>query len=125
MPSLTLGFVLAGPAPKSSTITLAYRGFSCAERVEITGAATYAIDLAMMPAAGLKGLVVEVDTTDATGAAVTTPITVRWTSGGVQKEQELSPGGFFALASPSPVNGITALAIVTTAAAVVHVTALG
>jgi len=43
----------------------------------------------------------------------------------VSKSEELSPGGAFLLASPTPTHGITALSIVTTANAVVHVYALG
>ncbi len=94
-------------------------------RLELTGAQTYAVDLAMMPTVGLKGLRVFVDIKDAAGATVSTPITLRWTSNSVQKSEELSPGGVFQLGSPSPTHGITALDIISTANAVVYVNAVG
>lgn len=125
MPSITLAASLTGPAPMAPSVLLAYRGFTGAVRLELTGAQTYEVDLAMMPAEGLKGLLVEVETKDAAGATVTAPITLTWTSNGDPKSEELSPGGFFALASPTPTNGITALSIVSTANCIVRVTALG
>lgn len=124
MPTLTLAASLTAPAPMAPSVLLTYRGFS-SDRLELTGAQTYEIDLAMMPAAGLKGLLVEVETKDAAGATVTAPITLTWTSDGDPKSEELSPGGFFALASPTPTAGITALSIVSTANCIVRVTALG
>lgn len=125
MPSATLSFALTGPTPLAASVALTYRGFSNAGRVELTGAQTYEIDLAMMPAAGLKGLCVQIDTVDAANNTVTASITLTWTSNGTEKSEELSPGGFLALGSPSPTNGITALSITSTANAVIHVTALG
>lgn len=125
MPSLTFGFTLGGPAPATASVALSYSGFSNADRIELTGAQSYEVDLEMMPAAGLKALLVQVDTTDAAGSPVTTPIRIEWISGLVTKSEEISPGGFFALCSRTPVNGVTALTIITTANAVVRVSACG
>lgn len=125
MPSLTFSASLTGPAPVAPSVSLTYHGHTHLGRLELTGAQTYDVDLAMMPAAGLKGLLVELDTKDAAGATVTDAVSVRWTSNSVQKSEELSPGGFFALCSPTPVNGITALSIISTANAIVRLTALG
>lgn len=124
----SIGFTLTGPAPATATIQITYNGQSSADRIEMTGAMTHTIDLAMMPAAGLKGLLVRLDPLDASGAAVTAPVTVTWTSNAVAKSQELSTGdsgGFIAICSPSPTNGITALSITSTADCVVRVAALG
>lgn len=82
----------------------------------------------MMPPEGLKGLLVVVDPLDAAGSPVTAPIIIIWTSGENAKSEEISAGtvgGFLALCSPSPTNGITALSIVATSSAVVHVACLG
>lgn len=125
MATLQAGYTLTGPAPATKTATITYTGLSCADPIQITGAQTYAIDLAMMPAAGLRVLRVEVDTTDAAGDTVSTPITLQYTANNVQHSLELSPGGHVGIASPAPTNGITALSIITTANAVVRVTAAG
>lgn len=125
----TFGFSLTGPVPSAATVNLTARGVGGAPRVELTGAQTYEIDLEMMPAEGLKGMLVVLEPLDAEGSPIEAPITVTWTSNSVEKSEEISATtdrpGFIALCSPSPVNGITALSIVTTANAVVHVTALG
>jgi hypothetical protein len=129
MPSATLGFTLTGPAPLTGSSALSYRGHGGSDRIELTGAQTYTIDLAMMPAAGLKGLLVQVDPVDADNNPITAPVTVRWTSNAVEKEEELSPGvdlpAFLVLCSPAPAAGITALEIESTANAVVRVQCLG
>lgn len=129
MPTATIGFTLTGPAPSTGTTEITYRGAAPGLRIELTGAQTYTIDLAMMPAEGLKALLVVVETVDADNNPITAPVTVRWTSNGVQKEEELSPSvdqaAFLAIGSPAPVNGITALEIESTANAVVRVSALG
>lgn len=126
-PIAKLGVTLSGQgvAAIATVVDLPHTGIGGAGRIQLTGAQTYDIDLAMMPTAGLKGLVVQVDATDGAGDTVTTPVTLQWTSNATVKSEELSPGGFLALCSPSPVNGITALSIITTANAVVHVTAIG
>lgn len=131
MPSATLNASVAGPIALAVSAALTYEGASPGLRLRLTGAQTYVVDLAMIPSAGLRGLLVILDPLDADGSPVTAPITLTWTSNSVSKSQELSAGtapqvpGFFALASPDPTHGITALSIVTTANAVVHVTAFG
>ena len=124
MPASVLSFAVADPAV-TAQVTVSYRGSTGLQRLELTGAQTYTVDLAMMPAAGLRGLHVTVDDHDAAGAPVTTPIRIGWTSNAISKSEELSPGGVFQIASPRPVAGITALSIITTANAVVHLAALG
>ncbi len=123
MQTAVLSYSLPGVA--SGSVILTYHQLASAARLELTGAQTYPIDLAMMPAAGLKGLLVIYDAIDASGVTVTAMASVRWTSNGVPKNEELSPGGLFLIASPAPANGITALSIVVTANAVIHVHALG
>jgi hypothetical protein len=129
--SASLGYTLSGTGLASSTgsAALTFTGGGGPGRLELTGAQTYVVDLAMMPAAGLRGLLVVVDSLDAAGTAITAPVTLTWTSNAVAKSEKLMPSAdapaFLALANPSPVTGITALSIVTTANAVVHVACLG
>lgn len=129
MPSLALGFTLAGPAPAVDSTDITYSGFSGGLRLELTGAQTYVIDLAMMPAAGLRGLLVVLESLDAAGSPVTAPITVECARGEETSSFEVSATateiGFLALGSPDPTAGITGLSIVSTASCVVRVTALG
>lgn len=124
MPTATLGFNLSAPLD-SGAVSLTHSQATALGRLEFAGAATHVIDLAAMPAAGLRGLLIVVEATDADGAAVTAPISIHWTSNSIAKVEELSPGGAFLLASPSPTNGITALSIVATATCVVRVYAMG
>lgn len=129
--SASIGFSLAGTglAPATGTVALTYRGSSGIGRLEMTGAHTHVVDLAMMPAEGLKGLLVTVDSLDAAGSPITAPVTLTWTSNGVAKSEKLMPSvdavAFLAIGNPAPVTGITALSIVSTANAVVHVQCLG
>ena len=106
-------------------VSLQYDASASLGRLPLTGAQTYEVDLALIPAAGLKGLLIYVERVDAAGAEVTTPISMAWTSNGDDKSEELSPGGALLLVSPNPQHGITALSIVTTSNALVHVYALG
>jgi hypothetical protein len=116
--------VVAPPSP--ATVPITYDNVGGTARVEMTGPATQTIDLSMMAGgAGLKLLLVTVDTTDAGGLAVVAPVSIHWTSNALAKVEELSPDGVFLLASPNPTHGVTALSIVTTANAVVHVLCLG
>lgn len=120
MPDLaTLTASISTPAV-SVTSHLTFTGEGGAGRLELTGAVTYVLDLAMVPAAGCRGLLVVVDLADAAGVAATAPVTLTWTSNAVSKSEEVSPGGFLALSSPTPAHGVTALSIITTANAVVH-----
>lgn len=130
MPSATIGYTLSGTGVETAAATssLTYSGKSAA-RVELTGVDSYTFDLAMMPAAGLKGLLVIVDPLDAAGSPITAPVTVTWTSNAVAKSELISAGsetpGFLAIGNPTPVTGITALSLASTANAVAHVVALG
>lgn len=111
-----------GPAPLSpSTTPLSVTGYISGEVIPLTGAMTYTVDLAMMPAAGLQGLVVTVDRIDAYGAAVVAPVRVTFTGGFA----DVKPGGGFGLSSPGTVAGITSLTLTSTANALVRVTAGG
>jgi hypothetical protein len=127
----SLGYTLSGTGLASATgsAALTFTGGGGPGRLELTGAQTYVVDLAMMPAAGLRGLLVVVDSLDAAGTAISAPVTLTWTSNAVTKSEKLMPSAdapaFLALANPAPVTGITALSIVTTANAVVHVSAVG
>lgn len=130
MPSASIGFTLTGTGvtPSAASSSLTYSGKSEA-RIELTGVDSYTIDLAMMPAAGLKGLLVIVEPLDAADSPITDPVTVTWTSNAVSKSEKISAGpetpGFFAIGNPSPVTGITALSLASTANAVVRIVALG
>ena len=129
MPTLAIGFTLNGPAPATDITDITYSGFSGGLRLELTGAQTYVIDLAMMPAAGLRGLLVVLESLDAAGSPVTAPITVQWSRGEEIHDIEVSATateiGFISLGSPDPTAGITGLSIITTASCVVRVTACG
>jgi len=57
MPSATISYGVSAP-PTSGQITITYSGQGGPGRLELTGAQTYPIDLAMMPSAGLRGLLV-------------------------------------------------------------------
>ena len=130
MPSAIIGYTLSGTglATKAATSALTYSGKSDID-VTLTGVDSYTVDLAMMPAAGLKGLLVIVDPLDAAGSPITAPVTITWTSNAVSKSELISAGsetpGFFAIGNPTPVTGITALSLTSTANAVAHVVALG
>lgn len=129
--SASIGYTLSGTGIASSAgaAAITYTGGGGPGRLELTGAQTYVVDLAMMPAAGLRGLLVVVDSLDAAGSAISAPVTLTWTSNAVSKSEKLMPStdapAFLAIGNPAPVTGITALSIVTTANAVVHVSALG
>lgn len=130
MPSASIGYTLSGTGVESATASssLTYSSKS-AVRVELTGVDSHTVDLTMMPAAGLKGLLVIVDPLDAAGSPVAAPVTLTWTSNATSKSEKLMPGsdtpGFLALGNPAPVTGITALSVASTSSAVVHVVALG
>ena len=127
----TIGYTLAGsnvPALAAST-ALSVGGMGGPGRVALTGSGTYVCDVAFLPSAGAKGIVVLLDAVDDNGNNVTAPITIRRVVNGVTINDELSAaagvGGFFGIASPSPTHATTALSILYTAACVVHVYILG
>jgi hypothetical protein len=131
MPTAVLGFSLTGTGvvPVADSTEITYTGAAPGLRLELTGSQVYEVDLAMMPAEGLRGLLVIVEAVDQGGNPIAAPVVVRWTSNAVEKEEELAPGvglaAFFLLCSPAPTAGITALEIESTADAVVIVHALG
>ena len=122
--SVTLSATLSSPQQTASAV-LSFTRMESIGRLEMTGAGSHTVDLVGMGSAGLKGLLVMIDTLDALGVALTAVVKLTWTSNSTSKTEEISAGGFFALANPAPTTGITALAIVVTAPAVVHLWALG
>lgn len=125
MPAAVFSFaVQLADVPDTARVTVVYSDGGGPWRFEFTGAQTITVDISAMPAAGLKGLRIEFDATDAAGVTVTAPLSIHWTSNAIPKVEELSPDGVFMLASPSPTNGITALSLVSTANAVAHVVAV-
>ncbi len=116
---------IAGLGPTSvASLTLPITGSASIadEVIPLTGAQTYAVDLAMMPAAGLQGLKVSVDRLDAAGLAATASVRVTLTPGGFV---DVMPGGAITLATPATAAGITGLSLVSTANALVRVSAIG
>lgn len=111
------------PKPIGSSASLVYSALVPGEQIPILGAnAGYNIDLAMMPATGLAYVNVSVGLVDSLGGTVTAPVKVVFTNGYAW----VPPGGFIAIAAPSLASGgITSLSLVTTANAVVTVTAMG
>ncbi len=87
--------------------------------LKLTGGGSESVDLGTLPAAGLKGLLVKVD------AGASAPVNLRFNAGDADGQVEISPGGFMAIGSPSPVTGITALTVVYTADVTVRVWVFG
>ena len=85
-----------------------------------TGSSTEILSLGTMPAAGAKAIVLELEF----GATVA-PINLRFNGGGSSGQVEVSPGGFFVLASPVPAIGVTAISIVHTTAVKIRLRILG
>lgn len=71
-----------------------------------TGSATETVTLGTVSSAGLKGLLLELDT----GTSVA-PVYVRFNGGDVASKLELSPGGFLAYGSPTPLTGIVSFTV--------------
>lgn len=92
------------------------------QTIPLTGATTYAVDLAMMPGAGVQMLEVTVDRLDADGAAATDDVRVNFTPGGYVM---LPPRGGIVLLAPGAAAGVTGLELVTTANALVKLIAHG
>lgn len=123
--SLIASFGLTGLSPFTSSVSITYDNATGMQRLALTGAQTYAVDLAMMPAAGCKALRLRYETTDALGADVTASITVMFTSSAVAKSMSFGPGAEIQIADPNVVAGITALSVTTTGNALVYVSAVG
>jgi hypothetical protein len=86
---------------------------------QLTDAGTKSVDLGSIASPGIKGLLIKVDP-----SASASPVIVKLngsSTGGI----EISPGGGFVFVSPSPVAGITELAITYTTAITVRMWALG
>jgi len=128
-PYVAFSVSIDGPLPRSQASQLLYHGHGGAGRIVLTGAMSYDVDLAMIPAAGLKGLLVVVDPLDASDVVVTDPVIVTWTADGVESSIALRPvetaAAWVAIACPSPVDGIVGLTLTSTSDAVAHVVALG
>ena len=89
-----------------------------AQTLNLTGAGSKTVPFGTVGSAGLSGLLIKVDPS---GSGQPVLVTV---NGGTQPI-EVSPGGFLAVGSPSPVVGITAITIAYTTANVVRLWALG
>lgn len=87
-------------------------------RLTLTGSGTKTIAFGSIGSPGAKAVLIEYLPTSS-GA----PITVKFNGG--TDELEISPGGFFALGNPVPVDGITALTIVYSSDCQVRVKLLG
>lgn len=107
----------AAPAAVAFGITGNYQSEE-GGRLALSGAGTKVVSFGSVPAAGAKAVLVEFLQT--TGAA---PVQLRLNGG--SEDIELSPGGFFALGSPNPVDGITELSIVYTTDVTLRVKLLG
>lgn len=113
----------ANAGSRAPSVTLTYTAATGeGETIPLTGAQTYAVDLAMLPAAGAQGLLVEVDLKDAAGVAATAPVRVTLTPGGYV---DMMPGGFLVVAAPGTAAGVTAMTLTSTASALVRVSAYG
>src|SRR5262249_45999410 len=88
--------------------------------LKLQGGGTIDVPLGTLGPAGLKGLLIKVDASADPTAA---PIVVK--TNGQQKGEEIAPGGFLAIASPLPKDGIKAITITYTSENTVKVWALG
>ncbi len=87
-------------------------------RLVLSGSGTKVVDLGTASSPGLKCLLVMVESSN-----IASPVEIRVngsSTGGV----EVSPGGFMAFGSPSPVTGITQLSIVYSSSVTVRFWAL-
>lgn len=89
-------------------------------KYELTGAGSKTVDFGSIDTVGAKAILVEL------AADATAPVMVQINSGGATGQVEVSPGGFWALGTPTPtVNGVLSMELVHTAAATVRVRILG
>jgi hypothetical protein len=86
--------------------------------LDLVGAGTHTVGMGTIPAAGVKGILVEVDITQSAAA-------IQLRINGGTEDWEVSPGGFMAYFSPTPVAGITAIDIVHTTDVCVRVRFVG
>lgn len=90
------------------------------KRYDLVGSGTKVVDLAAIPAAGAKAVMVEVDASSDPAAA---PVMVTLNDG--TEPVELAPGGFLVISNPKPVASITAISLAHTTASTVRVRVLG
>jgi len=88
------------------------------QELNITGAGTITVSFGTLGDPGAKGLLIEVDPSGVNALIIVN------INGGTDNI-EISPGGFMALGSPSPVDGITELDIVSTTANKVRIRIIG
>jgi hypothetical protein len=88
--------------------------------IPLQGSGTVDVPLGGVGPAGLKALLVKVDPTSDPAA---TPIIVK--INGHAKGEEIAPGGFLAIGSPLPKDGVKSVSITHTSNNVVKVWALG
>lgn len=86
----------------------------------LSGSGTQVVNFGSLTASGARAILVEVDPDSDPSAA---PVNLTFNSG--SDDVEISPGGFFALASPNPSSGILAMSIAHTSAVCVRVRILG
>jgi len=90
------------------------------DELNLSGAGSKVIDFGTIASPGAKIVLIEVDP-----SATASPIQIRVNGGGASGQTELSPGGFWAYASPTPLAGITALEIIFITNVKVRVRAFG
>ena len=111
----------SGVAPSQIPVHMAGQ-FASKTDIELAlqGSGTIDVPMGTLGPAGLKVLRIKVDPTSDPSAA---PIVVKMN--GHAKGEEIAPGGFLAIGSPLPKDGIKAIAITHTSNNVVKVWALG
>lgn len=124
MPYATIGLTCSA-APVPAPTRFQYTEIAGPQRLELAGAQTYNVDLAMMPPSGCCAVEVTSEAQDDAGNAITAPVVLSITSNAQTKTLELMPGGLFAHVDPNPSHGITGLSITTTVTSILHVTAFG
>ena len=125
--SLSVTLASSATAVPARSVTIPYTAAGGPGQLPLTGAQTFVVDLTMFGGASIKGIVIVMDTVDVDGVAVSTPVTLRRVVNSVTINEPLGPGDVFALSnlSASGTTGTTALTIVSTANALLHVAVLG
>lgn len=105
--------------PRSNTVSSSYVEEASFKYV-LTGSGTKVVDFGSIDTNGAKAIQVEVD------PSATAPVMVQVNGGGASGQIEVSAGGHWQLASPSPTtNGVLAMSLVHTVDAIVWVRILG
>lgn len=104
---------------RSNTVSSSYDEKATFDYV-LTGSGTQVVDFGSIDTNGAKAIQVEMD------ASNTAPVMVQINGGGASGQLEISAGGHFGLASPSPTtNGVLAMSLVHTVDSKVKVRILG